>query len=38
VSAEALFTLMDLGGLTPDAAIAAAIRAARTITAAAGPA
>jgi AcrR family transcriptional regulator len=36
VSAEALFTLMDLGGLAPDAAIAAAVRAARTITAAAG--
>jgi AcrR family transcriptional regulator len=38
VSAEALFTLMDLGGLAPDDAIATAVRAARTITAAAGPA
>jgi AcrR family transcriptional regulator len=38
VSAEALFTLMDLCGLAPDEAIASAVRAARTITAAAGPA
>jgi AcrR family transcriptional regulator len=35
VSAEALFTLTDLCGLAPDAAIATAVRAARTITAAA---
>jgi AcrR family transcriptional regulator len=35
VSAEALFTLTDLYGLTPDEAIASAVRAARTITAAA---
>ena len=38
VSAEALFTLTDLCGLTPEAAIASAARAARTITAAAVPA
>jgi AcrR family transcriptional regulator len=35
VSAEALFTLTDLCGLAPDAAIATAVAAARTITAAA---
>jgi AcrR family transcriptional regulator len=35
VSAEALFTLTDLCGLTPDEAIASAVHAARTITAAA---
>jgi AcrR family transcriptional regulator len=35
VSAEALFTLTDLCGLAPDAAIASAVTAARTITAAA---
>jgi len=35
VSAEALFTLTDLYGLSPDEAIASAVRAARTITAAA---
>ena len=34
VSAEALFTLTDLYGLSPDEAIASAVRAARTITAA----
>ena len=35
VSAEALFTLTDLYELSPDEAIASAVRAARTITAAA---
>lgn len=35
VSAEALFTLTDLYGLSADEAIASAVRAARTITAAA---
>jgi len=35
VSAEALFTLTDLYGLSPDEAIASAVRAARAITAAA---
>jgi AcrR family transcriptional regulator len=35
VSAEALFTLTDLCGLAPEAAIASAVAAARTITAAA---
>jgi AcrR family transcriptional regulator len=35
VSAEALFTLTDLCGLSPDEAIASAVRSARTITAAA---
>ena len=35
VSAEALFALTDLYGLSPDEAIASAVRAARTITAAA---
>lgn len=35
VSAEALFTLTDLYDLSPDEAIASAVRAARTITAAA---
>lgn len=35
VSAEALFTLTDLCGLSPDEAIASAVRTARTITAAA---
>jgi AcrR family transcriptional regulator len=35
MSAEALFTLTDLCGLTPDEAIASAVRTARTITAAA---
>ncbi len=35
VSAEAYFTLTDLCGLTPDEAIASAVRTARTITAAA---
>jgi AcrR family transcriptional regulator len=35
VSAEALFTLTDLVGLSPDEAIASAVRSARTITAAA---
>ena len=35
VSAEALFTLTDLCGLSPDEAIARAVHAARTITAAA---
>jgi AcrR family transcriptional regulator len=35
VSAEALFTLTDLCGLSPDEAIASAVRAARTITSAA---
>ncbi len=35
VSAEALFTLTDLAGLTPDEAIACAAQTARTITAAA---
>jgi hypothetical protein len=35
VSAEALFTLTDLYGLSPDEAIASAVRTARTITAAA---
>ena len=35
VSAEALFTLTDLCGLSPDDAIASAVRTARTITAAA---
>jgi AcrR family transcriptional regulator len=35
VSAEALFTLTDLCGLAPDAAIASAVAAARTLTAAA---
>jgi hypothetical protein len=35
VSAEALFTLTDLYELPPDEAIASAVRAARTITAAA---
>jgi AcrR family transcriptional regulator len=38
VSAEALFTLTDLCGLAPEAAIASAAQAARTITAAAVPA
>jgi AcrR family transcriptional regulator len=37
ISAEALFTLTDLVGLSPDEAIASAVRAARTITAAAVP-
>jgi NAD(P)-dependent dehydrogenase (short-subunit alcohol dehydrogenase family) len=35
VSAEALFTLTDLYELSPDESIASAVRAARTITAAA---
>jgi hypothetical protein len=35
VSAEALFTLTDLCQLSPDEAIASAVRSARTITAAA---
>jgi AcrR family transcriptional regulator len=35
VSAEALFTLTDLCGLSPDDAIASAVRTARTLTAAA---
>ena len=35
MSAEALFTLTDLSGLSPDDAIASAVRTARTITAAA---
>ncbi len=35
MSAEALFTLIDLCGLTPDAAIASAVQTARTLTAAA---
>lgn len=35
VSAEALFTLTDLGGLSPQEAVASAVRTARTITAAA---
>jgi AcrR family transcriptional regulator len=35
MSAEALFTLTDLCGLTPDEAIVSAVRTARTITAAA---
>ena len=35
ISAEALFTLTDLCGLAPEAAIASAVAAARTITAAA---
>jgi hypothetical protein len=35
MSAEALFTLTDLCGLSPDDAIASAVRTARTITAAA---
>jgi AcrR family transcriptional regulator len=35
VSAEALFTLTDLAGLSPDEAVASAVRTARTITAAA---
>jgi hypothetical protein len=35
VSAEALFTLTDLCGLSPDDAIASAVHTARTITAAA---
>ena len=35
VSAEALFTLTDLYELSPEEAIASAVRAARTITAAA---
>ncbi|HEY2314955.1 MAG TPA: TetR/AcrR family transcriptional regulator [Streptosporangiaceae bacterium] len=35
MSAEALFTLTDLCGLSPDEAIASAVRTARTITAAA---
>jgi AcrR family transcriptional regulator len=34
VSAEALFTLTDLYGLSPDEAIASAVRTARTVTAA----
>jgi AcrR family transcriptional regulator len=38
LSAEALFTLTDLCGLPPDDAIAAAVRTARVITAAALPA
>ena len=33
MSAEALFTLTDLAGLSPDDAIASAVRTARTITA-----
>jgi AcrR family transcriptional regulator len=37
VSAEALFTLTDLCGLAPESAIASAVTAARTITAAACP-
>ncbi len=35
VSAEALFTLTDLCGLSPDNAIASAVRTARTVTTAA---
>jgi hypothetical protein len=35
VSAEALFTLTDLCGLSPDAAIASAVSTARSLTAAA---
>ena len=35
MSAEALFTLTDLCGLSPDEAIASAVRTARTITVAA---
>ncbi|MDX6254856.1 MAG: hypothetical protein QOJ11_1190 [Frankiales bacterium] len=35
VSAEALFTLMDLCGLTPKAAVASAVHTAKTLTAAA---
>jgi hypothetical protein len=35
VSAEAFFTLTDMSGLSPDAAIATAVHAARTLTAAA---
>jgi hypothetical protein len=35
VSAEALFTLTDLCGLTPEQAIASATRTARTLTTAA---
>lgn len=35
VSAEALFTLIDLGGLSPDDAIASAVRTATTVTEAA---
>ena len=35
VSAEAFFTLIDLGGLSPDDAIASLVRTARTVTAAA---
>ena len=35
MSAEALFTLTDLAGLSPDDAIASAVRTARTITTAA---
>jgi AcrR family transcriptional regulator len=38
MSAEALFILTDLCGLSPDAAIASAVETARTITAAATPA
>ncbi len=35
VNAEALFTLTDLCGLSPDAAIASAVRTASTLTASA---
>ncbi|HEX9538723.1 MAG TPA: hypothetical protein VGA04_11195 [Streptosporangiaceae bacterium] len=38
MSAEALFILTDLCGLSPDAAVASAVESARTITAAATPA
>jgi hypothetical protein len=38
MSAEALFILTDLCGLSPDAAIASVVETARTITAAATPA
>jgi AcrR family transcriptional regulator len=38
MSAEAAFTLTDLCGLSPDEAVASAVRTARTITAAALPA